>query len=123
MQECTQKKPDSQTQVLTKLKLLRNDKRVRATKMMPCIDFNKDRHSRLASLTSKQEGDAMVDRTMPNCETSALAFAHWQQSANEKAYAAKLITKAMYEFARDEIHKKIASFAPDKVAEARYNFE
>ena len=123
MQECTRKKSGRQRRVLTKAKLLRNDKRVRATKIMPCIDFNRVKHGRLASLLSKQEGDAMVDRTMPNCETNDLAFAHWQQHANEKAYAAKMITKAMYEFARDEIHKKIASFAPDKVAEARYNFE
>ena len=65
----------------------------------------------------------MVKITIPSCETNDLVFAHWQQYANEKAYAAKLITKAMYEFARDEIHKKISCFAPDKVAEARYNFD
>ena len=69
-------------------------------------------------------GDAMLNKaTVPTCKTNDLVFAHWQQHANEKTYAAKLITKTMYEFARDEIHKKISSFAPDKVAEARYNFE
>jgi len=68
-------------------------------------------------------GGTMVKITIPSCETNDLVFAHWQQYANEKAYAAKLITKAMYEFARDEIHKKISCFAPDKVAEARYNFD
>jgi len=36
-----------------------------------------------------------------------LAFAHWQYNANEKAYAKKLITKAMYEFAREELCKSI----------------
>ena len=61
------------------------------------------------------EGDAMVKFATPSCETSDLAFAHWQQYANEKAYAAKLITKTMYEFARDEIHKTIA-----RLSEARY---
>jgi len=86
-----------------------NDKSVRATKIMPCIDFNR--------------GDAMSKVTAPSREANDLAFAHWQQHANEKAYATKLITKAMYEFARDEIHKKISGFAPDKVAEMRYNFE
>jgi len=131
MQECTRKKSDHQRRVLPKAKLLRNDKRVRAIKIMPRIDLTKD----------KQEGDAMADRVVPNCKTRMypkevgppkagfavgkttddLAFAHWQQHANEKAYAAKLITKAMYEFARDEIHKKIASFTPDKVVEACYN--
>ena len=84
-----------------------NDKRVRATKIMPRIDFNR--------------GDTMSKVTALSCKTNDLAFAHWQQHANEKAYAAKLITKAMYEFARDEIHKKIASFTPDKVVEACYN--
>lgn len=36
-----------------------------------------------------------------------LAFAHWQLGANEKAYASKLITRAMYEFAREELRKSI----------------
>ena len=39
--------------------------------------------------------------------TQDLAFAHWKYNANEKAYSAKLITKAMYEYARDELHKII----------------
>ena len=45
-----------------------------------------------------------------------LAFTHWQVSANEKAYEAKLITKAMYEYARDELHKTI-----ERLSEARYD--
>ena len=36
-----------------------------------------------------------------------LAFAHWQYNANEKAYASRLVSKSMYEFARDEIRKSI----------------
>ena len=36
-----------------------------------------------------------------------LAFAHWQYNANEKAYAAKLIAKTMYEYAREELRVKI----------------
>ena len=45
-----------------------------------------------------------------------LAFTHWQVSANEKAYEAKLITKTMYEYARDELHKTI-----ERLSEARYD--
>jgi len=40
-----------------------------------------------------------------------LAFTHWQFNANEKAYAARLITKDMYEFARDELQKSIDSLS------------
>ena len=58
----------------------------------------------------------MVKNTTLSCEMSDLAFAHWQQHANEKAYGAKLITEAMYEFARDEIHKAIA-----RLSQARHN--
>jgi len=47
----------------------------------------------------------MPDATYENVED--LAFAHWQYNANEKAYAGKLITKRMYEFARDELRKTI----------------
>ena len=36
-----------------------------------------------------------------------LAFLHWQHNANEKAYANMLITKTMYEFAREELRKSI----------------
>jgi len=43
------------------------------------------------------------------CEVENLAFAHWQYSTNEKAYKAGLITKAMYELARDEVQKSIDS--------------
>ena len=82
--------------------MLGNDKKVSVMKNESSIDFNR--------------GDTMVNDTMPPCETNDLAFAHWQQYANEKAYAAKLITKAMYEFARDEIHKTIA-----RLSEVRYN--
>ena len=71
-----------------------DDKKAGAMRSEPSIDLNR--------------GDAMVKVSTPTCEANDLAFAHWQQYANEKAYAAKLITKAMYEFARDEIHKTIA---------------
>jgi hypothetical protein len=47
-----------------------------------------------------------------------IAFAHWQYSANEKAYSAKLITKTMYEYARDELHKSI-----ETLSVARYSAE
>ena len=79
-----------------------NDKKMGAMKREPSIPFNR--------------GDAMVKVTVPTCEANDLAFAHWQQYANEKAYEAKLITKAMYEFARDEIHKTIAL-----LSEVRHN--
>ena len=36
-----------------------------------------------------------------------LAFAHWQYNANERAYANKLITQTMYEYARDKLRKTI----------------
>ena len=36
-----------------------------------------------------------------------LAFAYWQYTANEKAYANKMITRNMYEYARDEVRKLI----------------
>ena len=36
-----------------------------------------------------------------------LAFALCQYSMNEKAYAAKLITLTMYEFAKNELQKTI----------------
>jgi hypothetical protein len=42
-----------------------------------------------------------------NTHTQDLAFAHWQLYANEKAYANKIITKKMYEFARDKLQKSI----------------
>ena len=45
-----------------------------------------------------------------------LAFVHWQCNANEKAYAAKLITKAMYELARNELQKKL-----ERLSKACYN--
>jgi hypothetical protein len=38
-----------------------------------------------------------------------LAFTHWKYAANEKAYEAKLIPKAAYEFARNELQKAIDS--------------
>ena len=91
-----------QRRVLTKAKLLRNGMKVRAIRSEPSIDLNR--------------GDAMVKVSTSTCEASDLAFAHWQQCANEKAYEAKLITKAMYEFARDEIHKTTAL-----LSEVRYN--
>jgi hypothetical protein len=36
-----------------------------------------------------------------------LAFAHRQQYMNERAYENKLITTAMYEFAKEKLRKKI----------------
>ena len=45
-----------------------------------------------------------------------LAFTHWQYIANEKAYANKLITKTMYEYARDELQKSI-----DKLSKICYS--
>jgi len=36
-----------------------------------------------------------------------LAFAYWQYNANEKAYANKLITQDMHEYARNELQKSI----------------
>lgn len=44
-----------------------------------------------------------------------LAFVHWQYDANEKAYANRLISKSMYEFARDELRKSI-----DRLSEICY---
>jgi len=58
---------------------------------------------------SKREGAAMLVAT--NETVQDLAFAHWQYNANEKAYSANLITKAMYEYARDELHKDIESLS------------
>jgi maleate cis-trans isomerase len=40
-----------------------------------------------------------------------LAFAHLKYNANEKAYEAKLIPKATYEFARNELQKDIDSLS------------
>ncbi|MCL1883159.1 MAG: hypothetical protein FWF81_05325 [Defluviitaleaceae bacterium] len=48
--------------------------------------------------------------------TQDLAFAHWKYNANEMAYSAKLITTAMYEYARDELHKTI-----EYLSTLRYN--
>jgi hypothetical protein len=45
-----------------------------------------------------------------------LAFAHLKYNANEKAYEAKLIPKATYEFARNELQKDI-----DRLSNACYN--
>jgi len=38
--------------------------------------------------------------------TQYLAFAHWKYNANGMAYSAKLIIKAMYEYARDVNYMK-----------------
>ncbi|MCL2224900.1 MAG: hypothetical protein FWB96_08040 [Defluviitaleaceae bacterium] len=56
-------------------------------------------------------------QTNPNA-VHDIAFAHWQYNANEKAYSAKLITKTMYEYARDELHKSI-----ETLSVARYSAE
>ena len=45
-----------------------------------------------------------------------LAFTHWQYKANEKAYEEKLITKTMYEYAREELRKSI-----DKLSKICYS--
>jgi len=57
-----------------------------------------------------ERGDAYMVMTEAN-HVENLAFAHWQHSANEKAYEARLITKAMYELARDELQKTIESLS------------
>jgi uncharacterized protein YpiB (UPF0302 family) len=44
-----------------------------------------------------------------------LAFVYWQLNVNDEAYENNLITKAMCEFARDELLKRI-----DRLSEARY---
>lgn len=54
-----------------------------------------------------ERGDVPMATAVTANSVEELAFTHWQQSANEKAYAAKLITKTMYEFARDELQKSI----------------
>jgi uncharacterized protein YpiB (UPF0302 family) len=41
------------------------------------------------------------------CYVEDLSFAHWQYAANEKAYANKIITTSMYEFAKEKLQKKI----------------
>ena len=51
----------------------------------------------------------MVTTTIES--TQDLAYAHWKYNANEMAYSANLITKAMYEYARDELHKSIESLS------------
>jgi len=48
---------------------------------------------------------------MLNIIAEDLAFVHWQYNANEKAYAARLITKAMYEFARGELQRNLERLA------------
>ena len=45
-----------------------------------------------------------------------LAFANWQYQANERAYENKIITTAMYEFAKEKLQKKI-----DNLSELCYN--
>ncbi len=47
----------------------------------------------------------MTTTTYDNIED--LAFAIWQFKANEKAFANKIITKSMYEFAKAELQKSI----------------
>lgn|GEM_PF-2291178 len=54
-----------------------------------------------------QKPTALNCRTSHSAVVEDLAFVHWQHHANEKAYANKLITKPMYEFARDELRKSI----------------
>lgn len=40
-----------------------------------------------------------------------VAFLNWKLHANEKAYAAKVITTPMYEYARKEIEKQMEKYA------------
>ncbi|MCL2461444.1 MAG: hypothetical protein FWF44_02160 [Defluviitaleaceae bacterium] len=44
-----------------------------------------------------------------------MALAHWLYTANEKAYESEIITKPMYEYARDELCKSVSA------AEKRYD--
>jgi len=46
---------------------------------------------------------------------SDLAFTYWKYHANENAYQNKLITRPIYEYARDDLQKTI-----DLLAESRY---
>ena len=54
-----------------------------------------------------KENFEVIMREVNNVPIEDLAFAKWQTCVNEKAYADGLITKAMYEFAREELRKKI----------------
>jgi len=70
-----------------------------------------------------QRGDAymVLTSTFQTSNTEVvhdIAFAHWQYNANEKAYSANLISKAMYEYVRDELHKSI-----ETLSLARYSAE
>ena len=67
-----------------------------------------------ASSIGISRGDGTMVNVMTNTASTTtyssiedLAFLYWQFHANEKAYAAKLITTAMYEYARDELQKTI----------------
>jgi hypothetical protein len=71
-----------------------------------------------SSAFSLCEKGASHRRTIHSVSVQDLAFTYWQCSANEKAYSANLITKAMYEYARDELHKSLESLSV-----ARYNVE
>ena len=57
-----------------------------------------------------------ASNTPANNSIETLAFTHWQYIANEKAYKEGLITRGMYEYARDELQKSI-----DKLSSLCYN--
>ena len=58
--------------------------------------------------------DTAKTSTYENVET--LAFTYWQYNANEKAYEKGMITKTMYEYAREELCKSI-----DRLSKACYS--
>jgi len=57
-----------------------------------------------------------ITNIAPRNHIEDLAFTHWQYKANEKAYEEKLITKTMYEYAREELRKSI-----DKLSKICYS--
>ena len=61
------------------------------------------------NLTQKEQEVVNTMTGVTYASIEDLAFVHWQYKANEKAYAAKLITRGMYEFAREELLKAIDS--------------
>ena len=54
-------------------------------------------------------GDAVKAGARNDIEN--IAFLNWQLCANEKAYSANIITKSMYEYARNELKKQIEQLA------------
>jgi hypothetical protein len=65
-----------------------------------------NRPSRIHMEQRDKGGEAVQDKHRDKVRD--LAFLRWQLHANEGARASGLITAAMYEFARDALHKDIA---------------